>query len=215
MSATAAIIFTKSSPQPVASRISMGAAKILSEAELIAGCVVNDRRCQQQVFEHYYGRMFSVCMRYASSRDEAKDILQEGFLKFFEKISTYSHEGSFEGWMRRIITNLAIDFFRKSRKNMELFENNIDGTELENRGDDSSGDDNELIARFRPEDVLQAVQQLTPAYRAAFNLYVVDGFTHKEIGEKLGISEGTSKSNLAKAKMKLKEYLTRLQTVNR
>lgn len=171
-------------------------------------CSKGDRKAQKQLFERMYGKMLAVCLRYMGTYDAAQDVLQEGFIKLFSNIHKYNGEGSFEGWARRIMANTAIDELRKI-KHTHI---SIDADEyewLEDVGDNEL-EWNETLFREK-ERVMRAVQKLSPAYRSVFNLYVVEGYTHKEISELLGISTGTSKSNLAKAKMNLKKELKEWQ----
>jgi RNA polymerase sigma factor (sigma-70 family) len=172
---------------------------------IIAGCVQNSRVHQEKLFKLFYGKLMTVCMRYTSDKDTAQEILQEGFIKIFDKIHTYESSGSFEGWLRRIVTNTALDSIRKSKRLNWTEENEINTKEdffnpLEEI-------ENEDILHMKADHALQAIQKLSPAYRTVFNLYVMEEMTHKQIAEKLGISEGTSKSNYAKAKMNLKKYI--------
>jgi RNA polymerase sigma factor (sigma-70 family) len=174
--------------------------------KLISGCLNNDRRSQEELFKLYYGRMLSVCMRYTNDRDSAEEVLQEGFIKIFEKLKAFNYKGSFEGWMRRIISNTAIDSIRKAKKNPILTDNDEDF---------KLGAEDPVIMReefeslgLKAEIALEAISQLSPAYKAVFNLYVLEEYTHKEIAETLGISEGTSKSNLSKAKLNLQRILS-------
>ena len=153
---------------------------------------------QEELYNRFSPRMFSVCLRYAGNTEEAEDILQEGFIKIFKKLNTFRSEGSFEGWIRRIFVNTAIEHFRRKRYLMpvtEKEENTIEGKYL------SVLDD--LAAR----DIMALVQELSPGYRTVFNLYVVEGYTHKEIADMMGISEGTSKSQLSRAKVILKDMV--------
>ncbi|PWL29610.1 MAG: RNA polymerase subunit sigma-70 [Fluviicola sp. XM-24bin1] len=149
--------------------------------------------------------MLGVCMRYARDRDSAEEMLQEGFIKVFDKLEGFDDKGSFEGWMRRIIANTAIDQIRKSKKDPMLTDNDED---FKLGSEDRIVEQEEADAlEIRAEMAMEAIQQLSPAYRAVFNLYVMEEYTHKEIAEILNISEGTSKSNLAKAKMNLQKIL--------
>lgn len=174
--------------------------------EIIAGCKKSDRRTQEQLFRLLYGKMMAVCLRYISDRDSAQEVLQEGFIKVFEHIGNFDSKGSFEGWVRRIMANCAIDAIRKNRKDTLLTDNDRDFQK-------STADEEELedwdITSLKASYAMEAIDKLTPAYRTVFNLYVMENYTHKEIAEMLGISEGTSKSNLAKAKMNLQNYLTK------
>ena len=173
--------------------------------ELISGCVKNDRRSQEELFKLFYGKMLGVCMRYARDRDTAEEMLQEGFMKIFDKLEAFDYKGSFEGWIRRIVSNTAIDNIRKSKKNPLLTDNDED---FKLGGSDPIVENEEIQFLGRKAGIaLEAVQNLSPAYRAVFNLHVMEEYTHKEIAEILGISEGTSKSNLSKAKMNLQRTL--------
>ena len=173
--------------------------------ELISGCVKNDRRSQEELFKLFYGKMLGICMRYARDRDTAEEMLQEGFIKIFDKLEAFDYKGSFEGWIRRIVSNTAIDNLRKSKKNPLLTDNDED---FKLGGSDPIVENEEIQFLGRKAGIaLEAVQNLSPAYRAVFNLHVMEEYTHKEIAEILGISEGTSKSNLSKAKMNLQRTL--------
>ena len=172
---------------------------------IIEGCLQNNRRSQEELFKLFYGKMLSVCLRYVGDRDTAQEILQEGFIKIFEKMGAFDYKGSFEGWIRRIVANTAIDAIRKSKKDPYLTDNDNDfklGAE-----DAIVNQENLDTMDLKAEIAMEAVQKLSPAYRAVFNLYVLEDYTHKEISEILGISEGTSKSNLAKARMNLQKIL--------
>lgn len=141
-----------------------------------------------------------------NDRDSAQEVLQEGFIKVFEKLGAFDYKGSFEGWIRRIIANTAIDSIRKSKKDPYLTDNDNDfklGAE-----DEIEMREEMEITDIKAEIAMEAIQKLSPAYRAVFNLYVLEEYSHKEIAEILGISEGTSKSNLAKAKMNLQKMLS-------
>jgi len=181
----------------------------MSEIDIIKGCLKNDRMSQKALYEGNYGKMLGVCMRYAKDRDEAKDMLQEGFLKVFNNIQNYNSKGSFEGWMRRIIVNTCIDLIRKNKKNYLIVSTTYANEQYINMSEDEMDEDN-LADRISETEILRAVQDLTPAYRMVFNLFVIEEYTHKEIAELLDISEGTSKSNLSKAKFNLKKNLTHL-----
>lgn len=180
----------------------------MTEIELIKGCLRNDRMSQKTLYERYYGKMLGVCTRYAKDRDHAKDMLQDGFLKLFTNLQSYNNKGSFEGWMRRIIVNTCIDNIRKDKKNYLIVSTTFANENDANIPDETSDDD--LADKISEAEILRAVQDLTPAYRMVFNLYVIEEYTHKEIAELLEISEGTSKSNLAKAKFNLKKNLMHL-----
>jgi RNA polymerase sigma-70 factor (ECF subfamily) len=172
---------------------------------IIKGCLQNDRRSQEELFRLYYGKMLGVCMRYTADRDSAEEVLQEGFIKIFDKLDAFDYKGSFEGWMRRIMSNTAIDSIRRSKRDPMLTDNDEDfkmGTE-----DPIVEAEEKEFVGLKAELAMEAIQELSPAYRAVFNLYVMEDYTHKEIAEILGISEGTSKSNLSKAKLNLQKIL--------
>lgn len=144
-------------------------------------------------------------MRYKPDRDSAEEILQEGFIKIFDKLDAFDYKGSFEGWMRRIMANTAIDSIRKSKKDPMLTDNDED---FKLGAENPMVEQEELdLVSLKAEVALEAINSLSPAYKAVFNLYVLEDYSHKEIAEILGISEGTSKSNLSKAKMNLQKIL--------
>ena len=178
----------------------------ITESDLIAGCINGERRMQEELYRRFSPKMYAVCLRYAGKADEAEDILQEGFIKIFKKLSTFRGEGSFEGWIRRIFVNTSIEHFR--RKNYlqpvtEKEENTIEGKYLS------------VLDNLAEKDILGLIKELSPGYRTVFNLYVVEGYTHKEIGDILGISEGTSKSQLSRAKVILQEMVKKFIEQNK
>ena len=147
---------------------------------------------QEALYSRFSPRMYAVCLRYAGNSEEAQDILQEGFIKVFKKMDSFRSEGSFEGWVRRIFVNTAIEHFRRKRYLMpvtEKEENTIEGKYTS------------VLDDLAEKDILGLVRELSPGYRTVFNMYVVEGYTHKEIADMLGISEGTSKSQLSRAKV--------------
>jgi RNA polymerase sigma-70 factor (ECF subfamily) len=175
---------------------------------LIAGCLNNDRRCQQKIYEQFYGKMLGVCMRYTKDLDQGKELVQEGFIKLFGNLHKYKHDGSFEGWVRRVFTNNAIDSFRK-KKHQDLVPDN--DYQVLNLADDK--DEHEFFDEpeetIQPKHVIEAMQLLSPAYQMVFNLYVMENYSHQEIADELGISVGTSKSNLAKSRMNMRKILSK------
>ena len=185
----------------------------LSQRELsiiVEKCKKQDRLSQRRIYEMFYSKMMAICIRYAKNEDDAKDILQDGFIKVFEKIDRYGFEGSFEGWLRRIIVNTAIDTYRRKKRETSLNEALV-------KSDDVTFDFEETVDKYKGisiSDIVESMHQLSPAYRTVFNLYIMDGLTHKEIAIKLNISEGTSKSNLAKAKANIKKILSRKIKMN-
>jgi len=180
----------------------------MHEAELrpyIEACQLGERRAQRYLFERYYRLMFGVCLRYMSDRDAVQDAVQEGFLKVFNNIGGYTFKGSFEGWMRRIMVNTAIDAIRRRNASGWVLgdEQSIEPADHE-EGWEMEEDRG---ATYTVHDVLDAMEHLTPMYRTVFNLYVFDNLGHQEISDRLGISVGTSKSNLAKARRNLRDLL--------
>ena len=176
---------------------------------IIDGCIAGERRSQQRVYELFYGKMMAVCLRYTKNHDHAKDILQDGFIKVFRSMEKFNREGSFEGWVRRIMVNTAIDYFRRAKNAYLLLgeERSIEDFGDMDEEDTIEDEAAEEVIDLKPADVINAMQKLTPAYRTVFNLYVFEEMTHKEIAEMLGINIGTSKSNFAKAKHNLKKLL--------
>lgn len=178
------------------------------EMQLVEGCKRESRIAQKELFSKLYGRLLTICMRYSDDRDEAEDILQNGFIKVFKSIDNYKGDGSFEGWVKRIIVNTAIDNYRRKKIRPVVTD-----TELTDRMGDQLEDeleDESVYEKIPISAVMEAVQKLSPAYKTVFNLYVLEGYNHNEISETLGISVGTSKSNLSKARFNLKKILTPL-----
>ncbi|MFL5774337.1 MAG: RNA polymerase sigma factor [Flavisolibacter sp.] len=172
--------------------------QIFSESDLIDGCIRGDRKMQYELYQRFAPKMYGVCLRYAGKAEEAEDILQEGFIKVFNKMSSYRGEGSFEGWIRRIFVNTAIEHFRKKtylQPITETEEASVEGKYLS------------VLDKLAEKDIIQLVQQLSPGYRTVFNMYVIEGYTHRQIAEALNISEGTSKSQLSRAKMILQDLV--------
>ena len=170
--------------------------------DTVKKCVKGDRKAQQELYEMFYSKMMGVCYRYTNNAEDARDILQDGFVKVYSNLKKYNFEGSLEGWIRRIMVNTAIDHFRK-QKNVFMVDDE-DNYILENSKVESA---DTIYGQFGERDIMDAIQSLSPSYKAVFNLNVIEGYQHKEIAEKLNISEGTSKSNLAKAKQNLRKLL--------
>ena len=172
----------------------------ISEPDLIKGCIEGDRQMQKELYARFAPKMYAVCLRYANNNNDAQDLLQEGFIKVYKNLHRFRAEGSFEGWIRRVFINSSIEHYRRKVQNLatvsEKEENTIEGTDIS------------ALDTLAEKDILNLIQQLSPGYRTVFNLYVVEGYSHKDIGEKLGISEGTSKSQLARAKSILQKKVT-------
>jgi len=174
--------------------------------DIVDGCLKGDRRSQESLFKMFYGKMLAVCSRYISDQDTAQEVLQEGFIKVFDKLEVFDFKGSFEGWVRRIVVNTAIDSIRKAKRAPILKDNDND-FKMDASNEIEENEKIEMI-ELRAEKAVEAIQKLSPGYRTVFNLFVIEDYSHKEIAEMLGISEGTSKSNLSKAKKNLKQILT-------
>lgn len=169
------------------------------DIELVNGCLDNDRRFQKLLYQKYFKKMFQICLSYSGDRVEAKDILQEAFIKVFTNLESFNKKNSLEGWIRRIVTNTAIDYFRK-RKRLVFKDEFPDEPDEEERGSFS-------IQDLTNDVILHYIKMLPDGARVVFNLFAVDGLTHKEIAEKLGITEGTSKSQYKRARNLLKKWL--------
>ncbi len=172
---------------------------ILNEGQIVDGCINKKRRARKELFKRYHGRMLSLCLRYCSSKDEAEDVMLSGFLKIFNKIDTYNKKDSFEGWMKRIIVNTAIDNYRKNKKHYKYLEISD--------FDEESFMGFEFPDNLAVMDILKMVQDLPVGYRVVFNLFAIEGYSHKEIAEMLGVSVNTSKTQLHKARLILQKKL--------
>lgn len=166
---------------------------------IIKGCIDEDRRAQKDLYTIYYAMSLGICLRYANNREDAISILNEGFFKVFKNINKYDFQKPFSIWIKKIMTNTAIDFYRAKIKqgilvDVSMYEHTII-------------EDDSISQKLNYEDLLAMVQQLPPAYRTVFNLYAIDGYGHEEISCMLGIAIGTSKSNLHKARGRLAEMV--------
>jgi RNA polymerase sigma-70 factor (ECF subfamily) len=171
------------------------------EHELIEGCRRQNRQAQQALYELYSGKMYALCCRYVKDKMEAEDVLVVAFTKIFERIHQYKGDGSFEGWIRRVMVNESLGFLRKN-KNMYV-ETDIEAAEHEPNYE-------QLDSALEAEDLMKLIEGLPTGYRVVFNLYAIDGYSHQEIGEQLGISENTSKSQLSRARVLLQKRLLEL-----
>ena len=171
-----------------------------SEKDFIDACVRSERWAQKQLYETHYPQMMGVCLRYAKNEHDALDILQEGFIKVFRNIAKYQPGTTLAAWIRRIMVNTAIDYYRK---NIRRRTEDLD-TAYELKSMDA-----DAISQCSEKEILEAVQQLTPAYRVVFNLYVIEGYSHREIADLMDITESTSRSNLVKSRMKLREIINK------
>lgn len=169
-----------------------------ADNELIEGCKKHDRHAQRFLYEHFSGKMYSLCCRYIKDKMEAEDVLVTSFTKIFDRIDQFKNEGSFEGWIRRIVVNESLSYLRRN-KSMYL--------EMDIEAADREPDYERLESQLEAEDLLKLIAGLPAGYRIVFNLYAIDGYSHKEIAEQLGISENTSKSQLSRARVALQKAL--------
>jgi RNA polymerase sigma-70 factor (ECF subfamily) len=170
----------------------------MTEKEIIKGCLKDKEASQRALYDRYAGKMYMICLRYAKSREEAEDILQEGFVAIFDNIKKFRSEGSFEGWMRRIMVNTALKTYHKQRFHNE---------QLELSDYDTHFEDPQAVAMLSTKELLELISALPDGYRLVFNLYAIEGYSHKEIADKLGISESTSRSQLLKARKMLQRRI--------
>ncbi len=173
---------------------------------IIEGCKRKEREAQRELYEMFSPKLYAIALRYTGNSDDAKDLLHDGFIKIFDKIDKYNYSGSFEGWVRQVFVNFVIDFLKKKKT-------------VEYNDDIRSENYNELVdenfytleesemSQLKAEILLKMIEKLPPKYRAVFNLYAIEGYSHKEIATYLGISENTSKSNYSRAKQKLREMI--------
>lgn len=172
----------------------------MNELQIIAGCKEQRREAQRMLYEEYARKMYSICLRYSSDPDAAQDLLQDGFMKVFAHIGSFQEKGSFEGWLKRIFINLALENLRKKKSVFHSSE------EIDNLPDvvDESTEDDQMYKISEPE-LLKMVQELPRGYSMVFNMYAIEDFSHKEIADILGISEGTSRSQYVRARQMLQD----------
>ncbi len=169
--------------------------------ELVTGCQQRNRLAQKQLYDVFGGKLFAICMRYTKNRSDAEDVLQESFIKIYEHISSFRNDSPVEFWMRAIVVNTALNHLRKEKYwkefgNIEEYENGI-------------ADSNVTLANFQHQQLLEMIQELPPGCQTIFNLFAIEGYRHNEIAEKLGITEGTSKSQYARARALLQKKLNK------
>lgn len=172
---------------------------MFSEEDLINECIKRNRKAEKELYTRFNGLLFTICLRYTNTREEAEDILITGFMSIFESLPMYKKQGSFEGWMKRIIIHTAIDHFRTNKKH--LLDVEIEDFETININKNTAYHD------MKAKDILKQIQLMPEGYKQIFNLYAIEGYKHLEIAELLGISESTSKTQYAKAKKWLQRRL--------
>ena len=161
---------------------------------IINGCLLGNRRDQELLYRRYAAKLYAVCLQYSGNDEEARDILQEGFIKIFENLVHYKYEGSFDGWVRRIVVNTALEKYR-SKHNLYRID------DIDQIPEQNAEPDNEDYAGLGARDLMEIIRELPPRYRIVFNLFAIEGYSHKEISDMMSISEGTSKSNLSRARV--------------
>lgn len=174
-------------------------------SEIIKACLNGNRLAQNRLYHLFADKMYGVCLRYADNPDEAKDILQDGFIKVFINLKQFNHKGSFEGWIRRIMVNTALEKFRDK--------NYMFAVNMETEFDPNSSRYDHILSELSAKDLLKIIQDLSPQYRTVFNLYAIEGYSHKEICKMLEIKEGTSKSNLSRAREILKDKVKKYDNI--
>ncbi|OJJ18813.1 RNA polymerase subunit sigma-70 [marine bacterium AO1-C] len=168
-------------------------------SDLVKGCRKKDVKSQEALYKHFYAYALSICMRYTTNYDEAMEVMNDGFMRIFKKIKLYNSDYPFKSWLRRIMINVALNNQKKYLKHKQ-------NQEIEQATDKHAVDDTYTQVQYK--ELVALVQKLSPGYRAVFNLYVIDGYTHEEIADILKISVGTSKSNLSKARANLRKLLS-------
>jgi RNA polymerase sigma-70 factor, ECF subfamily len=179
---------------------------MISEEQIIAGCLAGKRFERNMLYKKYASKMLGICLRYATNKAEAEDVLMEGFMKIYSNIKAYRNDGSFEGWMKRIMVNTSITHYRKNNKYHFIEIDHLELSDTESSDEENGNDGNQ----FSKEEMLQVIQQLPEGYKMVFNLFVFEDYSHKEIAELLEISENTSKTQLLKARKWLRKKLQEL-----
>ena len=178
----------------------------MTEEQLIRACIKEDPASQKEVFERFGSRMLGVCHRYARTPSDAEDILQDAFIKVFDKIHQFKFEGSFEGWIRNIVVNTALKKYTLRR-----YEKEVSGYEISDK--DESSMEPSSYSHLSQKEIMDLINKLPDGYRIVFNLYVIEGYQHDEIAEMLGIQAGTSRSQLVKARNLLQKQILALQKI--
>lgn len=173
----------------------------MDEKQLLTACLQGDSKAQKKLYEMYAPKMYGVCLRYAKDEDTAQDYLQEGFIRVFTNLDKFRFEGSFEGWIRRIVVNTALEKLRK----MDVIRNSVEVEKALNKDYDVE----QVMDQINAGELLRLIQTLPTGFRTVFNLYAIEGYTHQEIGNMLHISEGTSKSQYARARQWLQIRLNK------
>lgn len=171
----------------------------MNDTQLIAGCLKGDRKAQKELYDLYSRKMMGVCLRYVNDRETARDLLQEGFIKVFTTMHSYTGAGAFEGWMRMIFVNGALEYLRKT----DVLRNSADIGSL----NEQVGEDETAVSKLSAEELMGLIKQLPDGFRTVFNLYAIEGYSHKEIAGMLHITESTSRSQYVRARQWLQEQI--------
>ncbi|KAB2917982.1 MAG: RNA polymerase sigma factor [Bacteroidetes bacterium] len=176
--------------------------------QLIDLCRNNDRKAQKRLYEYFFGKMYAVCLRYVKQEDDALEVLNAGFFKVFKNIAQFKNQGSFEGWVKRIVINTALDFIKEHKNYNQNIYPNTEYLDIYN-----GSTDNSVISKFNMQELTAMINQLPPMAKAVFNMYAIDGYSHKEISDQLNISEVTSRTYLHAARQKLKMLIKKKDKV--
>jgi len=177
---------------------------LLTDYELIKGCIRQDAKCQRMLFEQFAGKMMTVCLRYARDTMEAEDMLQDGFIRVFNNIHQFKFEGSFEGWIRRVVVNCALKHLQKKK---------LSFSEIKEGGQEGGGIDSYAYNNLGEEELMKLINRLPDGYRIVFNLNIIEGYSHEEIAQMLNIQASTSRSQLVKARKMLQHQILELQKI--
>ncbi len=172
----------------------------MSDAEIVEGCILGNAKAQKLLYDKYSSKLFGICMRYASSEAEAYDMLQDGCIKIYGSFKSFNASGSLGGWICRIMVNTCLDTLRRNKK----LRNQVQVEEVRNM----EHYDASVLSQIRTDDILMHVQRLPDGYRTVFNMFAIEGYSHKEIATHLGVTENTSKSQYRKARLQLMEWIT-------
>ena len=171
----------------------------MTEEQLVKACISGNASAQKEFYDLFAKKMMGVCLRYTNNYEEAQDVLQDGFIKVFNKLSKFVNKGSLEGWVRRIMVNTALDHYRKNKKFQKDVEIDAVSFKLEKQ--------EYIVESINAQDLLKIIQTIPVGYRVVFNLFAIEGYSHKEIAEQLGVTESTSKSQFSRAKKMLRNIL--------
>lgn len=177
----------------------------MTDEELIDKCLKGDSRAQKALFDKFSRKMMTVCLRYVGDYERAEDVLQDGFVKVFRNLDKFKHEGSFEGWIRRTIINTSLDYLRREKNG--YIDTDISEAEY------LAGDDEKSLSKMRVDELMKIIQDMPTGYRTVFNLYAIEGYSHQEIADELGVTESTSKTQYKKARTYLMNIIVERENI--